>query len=68
MPVILHSRDYDRWLERGIPEQPPVDLLRPYEADEMKATKANPAVGKPKNNGPEMLMCPADTGELGLLE
>jgi len=28
MPVILHSRDYDRWLDREETEQPPLDLLR----------------------------------------
>jgi len=55
MPVILHPRDYERWLERGEAHQPPVDLLRPYEADEMQATPCNPKVGNVKNNGPEML-------------
>jgi putative SOS response-associated peptidase YedK len=58
MPVILRPGDYDRWLERGIPERPPVDLLRPYDADEMEMTPANPAVGNVRNNGPEMLVCP----------
>ena len=56
MPVILHPRDYDRWLQRSVPEQPPIDLLRPYEADEMQASACNPAVGNVKNNGPEMLL------------
>lgn len=37
MPVILKPSDYDRWLERGIPEQPPVDLLRPYRTNPMQA-------------------------------
>lgn len=55
MPVILHPRDYDRWLERGEGHQPPVDLLRPYEAEEMAAAPANPLVGDVRNNGPEML-------------
>lgn len=55
MPVILHPRDYDRWLERGEAHRPPVDLLRPYEAAEMKADTCNPAVGNVRNNGPEML-------------
>jgi hypothetical protein len=32
MPVILHSRDYDRWLSREETEQPPIDLLRPFES------------------------------------
>ena len=28
MPVILHPRDFDRWLDREITDQPPIDLLR----------------------------------------
>jgi len=32
MPVILHKGDYDRWLSRDVKEQPPLDLLRPYES------------------------------------
>lgn len=37
MPVILHARDYDRWLSMGTAEQPPIDLLRPFEAEAMAA-------------------------------
>jgi putative SOS response-associated peptidase YedK len=55
MPVILHPKDYDRWLERGDAHRPPIDLLRPYEADEMQADSCNPQVGNVRNNGPEML-------------
>ena len=58
MPVILHPRDYDRWLVRGETVQLPTDLLRPYEAEEMQADPCNPAVGNVRNNGPEMLSCP----------
>jgi len=60
MPLILHPRDYDRWLQRGEAHNLPVDLLRPYEADEMSAAECNPAVGNVRNNGPEMLLCPDD--------
>jgi len=59
MPVILHPRDYDRWLSRDTTHQPPVDLLRPYESDAMRATPANPLVGNVRNNGPEMLEPPS---------
>ena len=55
MPVILHQRDYDRWLSRDTIEQPPVDLLRPFESEDMEMTPANPLVGNVRNNGPEML-------------
>ena len=37
MPVILHPKDFDRWLSREVTEQPPLDLLRPFEADAMRA-------------------------------
>lgn len=55
MPVILHPRDYRRWLSREPSDQPPLDLLRPFEADAMKAGCCNPLVGNVRNNGPEML-------------
>ncbi len=55
MPVILHPRDYDRWLKRGTVEQLPTDVLRPFPAEDMDAMPCNPAVGNVKNNGPEML-------------
>jgi len=55
MPVILHARDYDRWLNRGETVQPPLYLLRPYEAEDMEMYEANPLVGNVRNNGPEML-------------
>jgi len=58
MPVILRPKDYDRWLSRDDGGQPPLDLLRPYESEEMEMSKANPAVGNVRNNGPEMLVCP----------
>ena len=58
MPVILHARDYDRWLDRGETQQLPLDLLRPYEAEDMEMYEANPLVGNVWNNGPEMLHVP----------
>jgi putative SOS response-associated peptidase YedK len=32
MPVILGSRDYNQWLDRGKRERVPLDLLRPFDA------------------------------------
>jgi putative SOS response-associated peptidase YedK len=58
MPVILHPRDWARWLDRSITEQPPVDLLRPYDSDLKEMQPCNPAVVNVRNNGPEMLVCP----------
>jgi putative SOS response-associated peptidase YedK len=59
MPVILHPRDWEEWLSRDDSRPPPVHLLRPYDAEAMYATPCNPAVGNVRNNGPDMLACPA---------
>ena len=55
MPVILESRDYERWLEPGDPARPPVDLLRPYPAEKMQAWQVSQRVGNVRNNDPELL-------------
>jgi putative SOS response-associated peptidase YedK len=55
MPVILEPKDYNRWLERVDNERPPVDLLRPLPADDMKAQEANKDVGNVRNNSSELL-------------
>jgi putative SOS response-associated peptidase YedK len=55
MPVILHPKDYDRWLQRDS-DEPPVDLLRPFESEQMVKWACNPLVGNFRNNGPEMLI------------
>lgn len=55
MPVILKPSDYDRWLSRDDAEQPPIDLLRPYDADRMTAHPVDPRVGNARNN--ELGLC-----------
>ncbi len=55
MPVVLRQQDYQRWLEPGDPTRLPTDLLRPYDAHEMKAWKFNARVGNVRNNDPECL-------------
>lgn len=55
MPVILAPRDYDRWLQRGDPARPPLDLLRPFDSSYMKIWPVSPAVGSVKNNSAELL-------------
>ena len=67
MPVILHSRDYDRWLDREETERLPLDLLRPYESEGMEVHEANPKVGNIRNNGPEMMRAAAKAAEEGEL-
>jgi putative SOS response-associated peptidase YedK len=50
MPVILHTRDHDRWLDRDETEHPPLDLLRPFESEEMEMQEANPRVNNNHEN------------------
>jgi putative SOS response-associated peptidase YedK len=54
MPVIIPERDYDRWL-RAEPDRPPIDLLRPFNADKMTAWKVDKAVGNVKNDSSELI-------------
>ena len=55
MPVILHEGDFNRWLERGEAHQPPIDLLRPFPADEMEAFEVSKDVGNVRNNSADLL-------------
>jgi putative SOS response-associated peptidase YedK len=55
MPVILAPRDYERWLQRDDAASPPVDLLRPYDAEQMHAWRVDTAVGNVKNNSAALL-------------
>lgn len=55
MPVILHPRDFDQWLNREEVERPPLHLLKPFPANEMQVFSAHPKVGNVRNQGPEML-------------
>ncbi len=50
MPVILHPKDYDRWLRPADPSHLPVDLLRAYPADNMRAWKVDRQVGNVRND------------------
>jgi putative SOS response-associated peptidase YedK len=52
MPVILKPADYQRWLEPGDPQRLPIDLLKPFPADLMKAWKVSKDVGNVKNDNP----------------
>ena len=64
MPVILDPRDYDRWMEPGDPSRPPIDLLRPYAAEKMRAWPVHGRVGNVRNNDPQLLEeCPPDASD-----
>jgi putative SOS response-associated peptidase YedK len=55
MPCIIPEKDYDRWLQPSDPDRPPIDLLRPFDADKMTAWKVDKAVGNVKNDSPELI-------------
>lgn len=67
MPVVLHERDYDRWLDREETERLPLDLLRPYESESMEMYEANSKVNSVRNNGPEMMRAASKAAEDGEL-
>jgi len=52
---MLHRRDYERWLAPTDPAHLPIDLLRPYPTEEMKAWKVGRAVGNTKYNDPSLI-------------
>jgi len=56
MPVIVLPKDYSRWMAPADPAHLPVDLLRPYPANEMKAWKVSRAVGNVRNNSPGLIV------------
>ena len=51
MPMLLHARDYDRWLDREDTERLSLDLLRPYESHERQMYEANAKVNNVRNKG-----------------
>jgi putative SOS response-associated peptidase YedK len=70
MPVIIPPRDYERWMAPTDPAHLPVDLLRTYPAEEMKAWKVGTAVGNTRNNDPGLIgpLGVKEPGQLKLLE
>lgn len=55
MPVILEPRDYGGWLDAGDPARLPLDLLRPYSAEQMRAWPVSDRVGNVRNNDAALL-------------
>jgi putative SOS response-associated peptidase YedK len=51
MPLIVGTRDWQRWLEPGDPQRPPVDLLRPFDADKMNAWRADERISDVRTPG-----------------
>ena len=67
MPMILHARDYDRWLHREETERLALDLLQTYEFEEMEVYEANSKVRNVRNNALEMMRPRAKATEDGEL-
>jgi putative SOS response-associated peptidase YedK len=57
MPVILHPRDYAKWLDET-PQTPDIlkPLIKPFPADRMDAYPVTPLVNKPENDSPELVV------------
>jgi len=57
MPVILHPRDYAKWLDPS-PQTPDQlkPLLKPFPADLMNAYPVSPLVNTPANDKPELVV------------
>ena len=57
MPVILHPRDYAKWLDVS-PQTPEnlLPLIKPFPADAMSAHPVSTLVNKPGNDTPELVV------------
>jgi putative SOS response-associated peptidase YedK len=55
MPVIVERKDYDRWLNADDKATPPVDLLQPYAANQVRAWPVSNRVGNIRNNDASLL-------------
>jgi putative SOS response-associated peptidase YedK len=53
MPVMLMPDDYDRWLDPAMSVDALRAMLKPYDADLMKAYEVSRAVKSVKNDTPE---------------
>jgi putative SOS response-associated peptidase YedK len=55
MPAIVKPDDYERWMAPADPARLPVDLLRPYPEEEMRAWKVARDVGNTRNDNPALI-------------
>ena len=55
MPVMIKRADYQRWLEPGNTERPPIDLVRPFDSDKMQAWRVDRRINNVRNNDPALL-------------
>jgi putative SOS response-associated peptidase YedK len=56
MPVMLHARDVERWVDPCVKDAGDITpLLRHYPAEEMAAHPVSRRVNKPENEGAELI-------------
>jgi putative SOS response-associated peptidase YedK len=60
MPLLIQPRDYERWLRGGDLRdgnmaQPPVDLLRPFDSEKMKAWPVSTKINSVRNDDPSLI-------------
>jgi putative SOS response-associated peptidase YedK len=54
MPLLIKRADYERWLRDDNAQQPPVDLLRPFDSDQMKSWQVSTRINSVRNNDPSL--------------
>jgi putative SOS response-associated peptidase YedK len=62
IPLLIKRTDYERWLRVEDVEQPPVDPLRPFDSDKMKAWQVSTRINSRRNNDPSRIE-PVEDGE-----
>lgn len=55
MPLLIAKRDYERWLRDADVERPPVDLLRSFDSELMKAWAVGTSINNVRNNDASLL-------------
>jgi len=73
MPVIVKRADYQRWLAERWPgpgsgERPPIDLVRPFDSDRMKAWLVDSRINNVRNNEAALLdpVKDEEPGQMGM--
>jgi putative SOS response-associated peptidase YedK len=65
---IIKQQDYQRRLEPGDEQRPPIDLIRLFDSEKMKAWRVEQKINSVKNNGPELCEPKEDDGQMGMFD
>jgi putative SOS response-associated peptidase YedK len=70
MPLIMDRANWKRWIEPGDPQRPPIELVRPFDSDLMKAWRVDKRINNVKNNDAALSdpWTEQDDGQKGLFE